>query len=157
MQMIRKLSAAEIESILAKHFGCEKANVRVFAEKVSTGYGLGEHTEYMPVATVESYEPFEGGAAMSKRSKPTLIFRETKSGIPVKARPGAYPIGMMPLQSHVPSPASEDWELTTCPVCGRDCWYQTKNAEILKGLCPEVKFLCTECALKAKLENIPNE
>lgn len=83
--------------------------------------------------------------------KVTLIFRETKSGIPVKALPGEYTIGLMPLRSHISPPIPEDWKLTTCPVCGRECWYQTNNAEILKGLCSEANFLCTECALKTKI------
>ncbi len=59
--------------------------------------------------------------------KVTLIFRETKSGIPVKALPGEYTIGLMPLRSHISPPIPEDWKLTTCPVCGRECWYQTNK------------------------------
>ncbi len=58
-------------------------------------------------------------------------------------------IGMMPLRKNVPAPRSSDWKLTTCPHCGRVCWYQTENAEILRAMQPNTKFLCTECALTA--------
>ncbi len=58
------------------------------------------------------------------------------------------PIGMMALRSNILNPMNEDWHLTTCPECGRECWYQTDNAKALKELWPDVKFLCTECALK---------
>lgn len=59
-------------------------------------------------------------------------------------------IGMMPLRSNVPDPRSSDWKLTTCPRCGRECWYQAEHAEILKLIQPDTKFLCTECALNAE-------
>ncbi len=58
-------------------------------------------------------------------------------------------IGMMPLRRNIPAPGSSDWQLTTCPRCGMECWYQTENAEILKAMQPDTKFLCTECALNA--------
>lgn len=58
-------------------------------------------------------------------------------------------IAMMPLRRNVPAPRSEDWKLTNCPHCGRECWYQYENAEILKTVYPNTKFLCTECALIA--------
>ena len=63
--------------------------------------------------------------------------------------PTGINIAMMPLRKNVPNPGSEDWKLTPCPECGRD-WYQTKNAEILKDVCPETIFLCTECAIKER-------
>ena len=56
-------------------------------------------------------------------------------------------VAMMPLRSNVPDPGSRDWQLTACPHCGRECWYQTENAETLKAFQPDIKFLCTECAL----------
>lgn len=56
----------------------------------------------------------------------------------------------MPLRKNVPAPRdAENWLLTTCPKCGRECWYQRDNAEIVKQTLPNAKFLCTECALKA--------
>jgi len=58
-------------------------------------------------------------------------------------------IGMMPLRKNVPAPGSSDWELTTCPRCGRECWYQAENAELIRTIWPNTKFLCTECALTA--------
>ena len=57
-------------------------------------------------------------------------------------------IAMMPLRKNVPEPGDKSWTLTTCKKCGRECWYQGKNAETAKALCPSIKFLCTECALK---------
>lgn len=58
---------------------------------------------------------------------------------------------MMALRSNIPTPMNEDWQLTTCPKCGRECWYQTDNAKILKDLYGgEMQFLCTECALTAQ-------
>lgn len=61
-------------------------------------------------------------------------------------------IGMMALRSNIPTAMNEDWKLTTCPECGRECWYQINNAKILKDLycSSEVRFLCTECALKSR-------
>lgn len=60
-----------------------------------------------------------------------------------------FPIGMMALRSNVPKPMNEDWHLTTCPECGRECWYQADNAKVLKSLYGgDIQFLCTECALK---------
>lgn len=63
-------------------------------------------------------------------------------------------IAMMPLRSNVPAPSSKDWQLTTCPHCGRECWYQTENAKTLKAFQPDIKFLCTECALTAGVSDI---
>ena len=61
------------------------------------------------------------------------------------------PIGMMALRHNIPTPMNEDWQLTTWPECGRECWYQADNAKMLKDLYRgEVRFLCTECALKSR-------
>ena len=57
------------------------------------------------------------------------------------------PIAMMPLRKNVPQ-GRNDWQLTTCPRCGRECWYQSKNSEILKQFITDISFLCTECALQ---------
>lgn len=56
-------------------------------------------------------------------------------------------IGMMPLRKNVPNPVHSDWRLACCPICGRECWYQEKNAALLKQIFSDVQFLCTECAL----------
>lgn len=58
-------------------------------------------------------------------------------------------IGMMPLKKNVPHPRAADWKLKICPECGRECWYQTKNAKLVLQVNPDMKFVCTECALKA--------
>lgn len=70
--------------------------------------------------------------------------------------PKAYGINiaMMPLRSNVPAPSSSDWKLTACPHCGRECWYQQENGDLLKSIFPDTKFLCTECALTARAEGI---
>lgn len=57
-------------------------------------------------------------------------------------------IAMMPLRKNVPEPGDKDWALTTCKKCGRECWYQGKNTAAVKAIYPEIKFLCTECALR---------
>ncbi len=67
--------------------------------------------------------------------------------------PKGVNIAMMPLLQNIPATSNEDWRLTTCPECGRECWYQTNNAEFLKKFCPEIIFLCTECAIKERRTN----
>lgn len=41
----------------------------------------------------------------------------------------------------------DDWQLTTCPVCGAECW-QTDTARRILALEPDVRTACTACALK---------
>lgn len=47
----------------------------------------------------------------------------------------------------VPEPPTDDWQLTTCPVCGSECW-QTDTARRILTLEPDVRTACTACALK---------
>lgn len=76
---------------------------------------------------------------------------KTVKGITSATPAPGMAIGMMALRSNIPAPMNRDWKLTTCPECGRECWYQADNAKILKDLyCGEVRFLCTECALKSR-------
>ncbi len=58
-------------------------------------------------------------------------------------------IAMMPLQQNVPE-GRPDWELRTCPTCGRKCWYQTDNMKQLEIMAAglELRLRCTECALR---------
>ena len=58
-------------------------------------------------------------------------------------------IAMMPLRKNVPE-GRPDWELRTCPVCGRECWYQTDNMKQLEIMATgsDLRLRCTECALK---------
>lgn len=58
-------------------------------------------------------------------------------------------IGMMPLKKNIQHPPDADWKLKICPECGRECWYQTNNAKLVLQVNPDMKFVCTECALKA--------
>lgn len=55
--------------------------------------------------------------------------------------------GYMPLRDNVPEPPTDDWQLTTCPVCGAECW-QTDTARRILTLEPDVRTACTACALK---------
>lgn len=53
----------------------------------------------------------------------------------------------MPLRDNIPEPPTDDWQLTTCPVCGAECW-QTDTARRILALEPDVRTACTACALK---------
>lgn len=53
MKTIYKLDANDIATIIAEHFNVDKNDVAVKTEKVSVGYGLAEHDEYLAVAMVE--------------------------------------------------------------------------------------------------------
>lgn len=53
----------------------------------------------------------------------------------------------MPLRDNVPEPPTDDWQPTTCPVCGAECW-QTDTARRSLALEPDVRTACTACALK---------
>ena len=62
-------------------------------------------------------------------------------------RPGDGGILTMPLRDNAPEPPTDDWQLTTCPVCGAECW-QTDTARRILTLEPDVRTACTACALK---------
>lgn len=62
-------------------------------------------------------------------------------------QPGDGGILTMPLHDNVPEPPTDDWQLTTCPVCGAECW-QTDTARRILTLEPDVRTACTACALK---------
>lgn len=38
----------------------------------------------------------------------------------------------------------------TCPVCGQACWLQTGNAELVRQIYPNAKFVCSDCAWTGK-------
>ena len=62
-------------------------------------------------------------------------------------QPGDGWILTMPLRDNVPEPPTDDWQPTTCPVCGAECW-QTDTARRILALEPDVRTACTACALK---------
>lgn len=62
-------------------------------------------------------------------------------------QPGDGGILTMPLRDNVPEPPTDDWQPTTCPVCGAECW-QTDTARRILALEPDVRTACTACALK---------
>lgn len=66
-------------------------------------------------------------------------------------------IAMMPLRKNIPTTSNEDWQITTCPECGRECWRMGKNADLVESMCPGTRFLCTECALSFKQAAAENQ
>lgn len=56
----------------------------------------------------------------------------------------------LPLRSNVPEPARDDWKLTTCPICGAECWESDIAREAMAAE-PKLSAACTACALKAGL------
>lgn len=62
-------------------------------------------------------------------------------------QPGDGGILTMPLRDNVPEPPTDDWQPTTCLVCGAECW-QTDTARRILALEPDVRTACTACALK---------
>lgn len=64
--------------------------------------------------------------------------------------PAALSIGdaiAMPLRDNIPDPPTDDWQLTTCPACGAECW-QTDTVRRILEQEPKVRTVCTACALK---------
>ena len=54
----------------------------------------------------------------------------------------------LPLRENVPKPKDESWKLTTCPICGAECW-ESEAARQAMDAEPELRAACTACALKA--------
>lgn len=68
-------------------------------------------------------------------------------GKPKRISAGVGQLVFSPLRDNVPEPPTDDWQLTTCPVCGAECW-QTDTARRILALEPDVRTACTACALK---------
>ena len=62
-------------------------------------------------------------------------------------QPGDGGILTMPLRDNIPDPPTDDWQLTTCPACGAECW-QTDTVRRILEQEPKVRTVCTACALK---------
>lgn len=58
---------------------------------------------------------------------------------------------MVPLVQNVPEPSHDDWQLTSCPQCGRPCWYMGTQAAQIKRVISNTRFLCTACTLRSQL------
>ena len=71
-------------------------------------------------------------------------------GVLVPHEVGDGGIIAMPLRENIPDPQRDDWKLTTCPVCGAECW-ETDLARQAIAAEPELRAACTKCALKAGL------
>lgn len=106
-----------------------------------------------PVATPEDTEHGESWSAASEaifkkynELLDTMILDEPEP-ILSPHQPGDGGILTMPLRDNVPEPPTDDWQLTTCPVCGAECW-QTDTARRILALEPDVRTACTVCALK---------
>ena len=74
---------------------------------------------------------------------------------PVEATVTPHKVGdggilAMPLKANIPDPQRDDWKLTTCPICGAECW-ETDLARWAMAAEPELRAACTTCALKAGL------
>lgn len=54
----------------------------------------------------------------------------------------------MPLKDNIPEPKDPSWKLTTCPVCGAECW-ESDLARQAMAAEPDLRAACTACALKA--------
>lgn len=109
--------------------------------------------ELAHVATPEDTEHGESWSAASeaifKKYNELLDAMIPDEPEPVLAphQPGDGGILTMPLRDNVPKPPTDDWQLTTCPVCGAECW-QTDTARRILALEPDVRTACTACALK---------
>lgn len=109
--------------------------------------------ELAHVATPEDTEHGESWSAASEaifkkynELLDTMILDEPEP-ILSPHQPGDGGILTMPLRDNVPEPPTDDWQLTTCPVCGAECW-QTDTARRILALEPDVRTACTACALK---------
>lgn len=109
--------------------------------------------ELAHVATPEDTEHGESWSAASEaifkkynELLGTMIPDEPES-ILSPHQPGDGGILTMPLRDNVPEPPTDDWQPTTCPVCGAECW-QTDTARRILALEPDVRTACTACALK---------
>ena len=106
-----------------------------------------------PVATPEDTEHGESWSAASeaifKKYNELLDTMIPDEPEPILSphQPGDGGILTMPLRDNVPEPPTDDWQLTTCPVCGAECW-QTDTARRILTLEPDVRTACTACALK---------
>jgi hypothetical protein len=68
-------------------------------------------------------------------------------GVLVPHEAGDGGILAMPLRENIPEPGRDDWKLTTCPVCGAECW-ETEIARQALAAEPELRAACTACALR---------
>lgn len=67
-------------------------------------------------------------------------------------KPGNGGVLAMPMRKNIPWADREDWSLTTCPVCGAECW-STALARYAQTMDPGLRAACTECALRAGLNS----
>lgn len=54
MQTIIRLNDEDIKNVIAQHFQTDVSDVYVKAERITCGYGAGEHDEYRPCAEVQT-------------------------------------------------------------------------------------------------------
>ena len=74
-------------------------------------------------------------------------------GDPVEVNVTPHKVGdggvlAMPLKDNVPEQKDLNWERTTCPICGAECW-ETDLARQAMEAEPDLRAVCTVCALKA--------
>lgn len=112
--------------------------------------------ELAHVATPEDTEHGESWSAASEAifKKYNKLLEKLIPGEPepivTPYLPAALSIGdaiAMPLRDNIPEPPTDDWQLTTCPACGAECW-QTDTVRRILEQEPKVRTVCTACALK---------
>ena len=65
-------------------------------------------------------------------------------------KPGDGGILAMTMKKNIPEAGRKDWTLTTCPICGAECW-STALERYAQSLDPNLRAACTECALRVGL------
>ena len=124
-------------------------------KRISAGPELLAH-ELAHVATPEDTEHGESWSAASEAifKKYNELLEKLIPGEPepivTPYLPAALSIGdaiAMPLRDNIPEPPTDDWQLTTCPACGAECW-QTDTVRRILEQEPKVRTVCTACALK---------
>ena len=73
-------------------------------------------------------------------------------GFKVSPYSGQSAIAMLPRKDNIPK-GNKDWELTTCKVCGAECWRNVPLINEAKKLNPNLREMCSECAIKQSVKN----
>lgn len=60
-------------------------------------------------------------------------------------------VACLPLKKNVPE-GREDWQLVECEVCGAECWRNVELLNQVKAINPNVKEMCTLCAIKQRMK-----
>ena len=69
------------------------------------------------------------------------------NGFSISPYTGQNSIATLPRRENVPQ-GKEGWELTTCKICGAECWRNVPLLNQVKEMNPNIEEMCTLCALK---------